>query len=82
MAAPGSAIQSIIFKKQFWTVGRARKWLGSRGFTDTKVDVTNTQIRFRQRSPKDFVRFALGPPLKDNPSIRFLFGFTGRSPRS
>ena len=45
-------IQSITFKREFG-LAKAREWLSTNGFGFNKVDITPTQLRFRQYDPKN-----------------------------
>ena len=66
-------IQSITFKKKFWNVTRARKWLKDHDYLSTgKVDRTITLLRFRQQSPSKFKRFRTKKITK---TISFVLGF-------
>jgi hypothetical protein len=47
-----SIIQSVIFKREFG-LAKAREWLSKNGFGSNKVDITPTQLRFRQYDPKN-----------------------------
>lgn len=51
---PPTHVQSIIFKKEHWTVAKARNWLKEHDKKFGKVDVRENTLRFRQRSPGDF----------------------------
>jgi hypothetical protein len=44
-------IQSIAFKRDYG-VTKAREWLARHGYGSSKIDITPTQIRFRQYDPK------------------------------
>jgi hypothetical protein len=46
--------QSISFKKQYWTVKRAKKWLKENGYKGVIVDETKNFYRFRQIDPEEF----------------------------
>ena len=68
-----SEIQSVVFKRKFWTIVRARKWMKRRGLKSTmKVDRNKTQYRFRQLPPKRFKRFIT---KKIQPTVSFIIGF-------
>lgn len=46
------SIQSVLFDKDLWTIGEARRWLFAHDFlADGKVDTTAHFHRFRQRNP-------------------------------
>ena len=47
-------VQTVIFKKDNWTLDKAKKWLKDNKFKSTKVDETEDSFRFRQRNPGDF----------------------------
>lgn len=64
-------VQSIIFKKRFWTIPRAIKWLNNHGFKYIKVDEKENYYRFRQFPPKKSYKYI----TKENPkykSIKFI----------
>lgn len=47
------SVQSVIFRRDKWTVPTARRWLKQHDFAyDSKVDSTVNFHRFRQYSPK------------------------------
>ena len=48
----GQRIQSILFDRDFWTVGLAREWLKSHRLHFDAVDSTTNYLRFRQYDPK------------------------------
>lgn len=45
--------QSVIFDKKKWTVDSAKEWLNKHDFFIDGLDVTDTQLRFRQFNPSD-----------------------------
>ncbi len=48
-------VQTVIFSKQFWNAGSARRWLRENGMrADGKLDVTENSLRFRQKPPGRF----------------------------
>ncbi len=67
-----SEVQSITFKKRFWSVPRAKKWLREHDYTSKKVDVTPTLLRFRQQPASRFKRIRTKPIT---PSISLVLGF-------
>lgn len=67
-----SKVQSVVFTRPQWTVPRAARWLRKHHFIVKKVDVTATQLRFRQRSPKPFKRY-ISKKVKDG--ILIIIGF-------
>ena len=46
-------IQSVIFKKDKYSVVEAKKWLKDNKYKSPKVDETDNMLRFRQLSPTD-----------------------------
>jgi hypothetical protein len=46
--------QSIIFKKDKFSISEAKKWLSKNNYKSSKVDTTDQYHRFRQRDPGDF----------------------------
>ncbi len=67
-----SQIQSVIFKRRYWTV-TARAWLRKHKLVhDHKVDIKPNTLRFRQASPGKFQRFAI---KRVKPSVDFVLGF-------
>lgn len=67
-----SEVQSVVFNKRYWTESRAIEWLLSAGFKAGKVDITDTQIRFRQTSPAKYKRFTT---KKIKPSVSLILGW-------
>lgn len=67
-----SEIQSIIFKKQYWTPNRAKQWLIFNGFKAEKIDETEKYYRFRQQSPDKFEDFRM---INLKPSVKAVIGF-------
>ena len=57
-------VQSILFKKENWTVKSATEWLKKHGFHSGKKDITSNYIRFRQKDPGLFKKFRTGEPGK------------------
>lgn len=51
-----SSIQSLLFKKEEWTVPKAVQWLDKHGYGYSKVDVTDNYYRFRQFPPRGRMR--------------------------
>jgi hypothetical protein len=77
-----TVIQSIMFKKQYWTLKRAKAWLKEHGYDRTGVDETDNYYRFRQVDPDEFnkksfrtielkpsVKAVVGKPLNNNPKV-------------
>lgn len=67
-----SEVQTIIFKKRYWTQERAQRWLIKHGFNVKKIDIEEKSYRFRQKSPRKYKRFA---SKKIKPSVTLVFGF-------
>ncbi len=49
-----SKIQSVTFKRRYWTIDRAREWLEDNNIKPIKIDETKTLYRFRIINPKKF----------------------------
>lgn len=47
--------QSLVFRNEDWTLGKARKWLRDHAHLSGTPEVLKRTTRFRQRDPKDFV---------------------------
>jgi hypothetical protein len=47
-----SGIQTVIFDKEKWAEGEAKKWLDDHDFESSKVDETDSSYRFRQFDPE------------------------------
>ena len=45
------AVQSLLFSRNSWSPARAKAWARSHGYRSAKVDVTDANIRLRQRTP-------------------------------
>ncbi len=80
-----TVIQTIMFKKQYWTLKRAKSWLKEHDYTNSGVDETDKYYRFRQIDPSEFdkssfrtisfkpsVKAVVGSMLKANPNERFI----------
>ena len=65
--------QSILFKKRYWTIARAKKWLKSKGKKGLVVDETDNYYRFRQLDP-DLFRKSSFRTIKYTPSIMAVIG--------
>jgi hypothetical protein len=65
--------QSISFKKQYWTVKRAKKWLKENGYKGLIVDETKNFYRFRQIDPEEF-RQSSFRTIYFKPTIMALIG--------
>ena len=50
------AVQSVWFDRNRWNLRNAKNWIKKNNYKNTKVDVTKNQIRFRQKSPKHFIK--------------------------
>lgn len=69
-----SAIVSLIFDKEKWSVREAKEWLKEHGFKTELTDITDRYLRFRQDDPRFYERFA----TKDfGKGIKAIFGFIG-----
>lgn len=69
----GSEVQSVIFKKRYWTITRARQWLKRHGFRhDYKVDIKPNFYRFRQTPPSRYRRYII---KHAKPSVELVIGF-------
>jgi len=66
-------VQSIMFKKQYWTVQRAKKWLKEHGYDGLIVDTTKNYHRFRQRDPSEFNKSSF-MTITWKPSIKAVIG--------
>ena len=77
--------QSIMFKKRYWKIKRAKKWLREHGYEGLIVDETDNYYRFRQIDPDHFksssfrtisftpsIKAVIGEPIKRNPRDRFI----------
>jgi len=49
-----TSVQTVIFDKQNWDVGRAKAWLDKNGMHAAKLDETENSLRFRQADPGEF----------------------------
>lgn len=68
-----STIQSILFKKQYWTTPRARKWLKNNNFQSKgKVERKHKYLRFIQKTPNKNKQFRL---TKLKPSVLAILEF-------
>jgi hypothetical protein len=67
-------VQSVIFKRKYWTKAEARDWLKKHRFISNykPVDVTTNYLRYRQQSPLNFSKFRL-KNLSNN--IKLVLGF-------
>lgn len=45
------AVQSLLFSRNSWSPARAKAWARSHGYRSAKIDVTEHNIRLRQRTP-------------------------------
>jgi hypothetical protein len=52
-----SQVQSIVFDKSEWTIKKAKKWLKEHNYKVSKVDKTETTLRFRQEDPNNYTEF-------------------------
>ena len=67
-----SEIQSVLFKKRYWTKPEAEKWLRKHDFGVYKVDETDKLYRYRQTDPSQYKQFRT---IKMRPSILAVVGF-------
>lgn len=67
-----SEVQSIIFDKKKWSVNSARAWLINNNFPSPKLDIQANFLRFRQKNPKKYRKFATKDMGK---GIKFILGF-------
>lgn len=51
-----STVQSILFRKDEYSVSEAKAWLKSHGYSFHKMDETEEYYRFRQAPPGQFRR--------------------------
>jgi hypothetical protein len=52
-----SQVQSIVFDKSEFTIKEAKKWLKQHNYKVSKVDKTETTLRFRQEDPNNYTEF-------------------------
>jgi hypothetical protein len=45
------AVQSLLFSRSAWSPSKAKAWARSHGYRSGKVDMTEKNIRLRQKSP-------------------------------
>lgn len=68
-----SEIQSITFKKRYYSKDSSKKWLLTHNYKPIKaVDETKSLLRYRIQNPKKYKRFIT---KKITPSINFIIGF-------
>lgn len=67
-----SKIQSIWFKRRYWTVDEARDWVVDHGFRRDLTNSSKNFIKFKQEDPKDFNSFAT---IKFKRSVYAIVGF-------
>lgn len=59
-------VQSIVFEKDKWTPNTAKKWLKEHNYYNDDIDITDTQLRFRQFNPDDLKNYHyISKPLKE-----------------
>ena len=68
---PNNNIQSVIFKKKYYTVPSAKKWLFKHKFKNNDVDIKPNYIRFRQQQPGIFDYYFL---IEKTPAIKYVVG--------
>lgn len=52
--APGMTVQSLLFNREAWDVGMAKRWAKNHNYRSDDVDVKPNTIRMRQADPKHF----------------------------
>jgi len=62
--------KSVLMKRQYWSLARAKKWLKDHNFT--KVDVTPRYLRLRQFLPKRYKMYRI---KKITPTISLVLGY-------
>lgn len=62
-----------MFKKQYWTLPRAKSWLKKHGYDHTGVDETDKYYRFRQIDPSEFKRSSFRT-IELKPSVKAVVG--------
>jgi len=68
-----SGVQSVLFKKRYWSVTRARAWLKKHNFVwNSKVDEKRTVIRFWQFDPSQYKKYRIKKITK---TIELVIGF-------
>ena len=67
-----SQVQSIVFDKSEFTIKKAKKWLKEHNYKVSKIDKTETTLRFRQEDPNNYSEFR----VKNLPGgIMLVLGF-------
>lgn len=70
-----SDIQSVIFKKKFWTLPESIKWLKDHNMK-TNLDEKTQTYRFRQTEPEQYTKFRIIKEHSENGKlIEFVIGF-------
>lgn len=67
-----SDVHTVLFKKRYWTVERAKRWLAEHGLISPKVHETANFYRFRQIDPKKFKSFST---IDIQPTIKYVIGY-------
>jgi len=65
-------VQSVLMKRQYWSLAHAKEWLKDHNFKFTKVDVTQQYLRLRQFSPKRYKMYRI---KKITPTISLVLGY-------
>lgn len=52
--SPGMTVQSLLFNREAWDVGMAKRWAKNHNYRSDDVDVKPNTIRMRQADPKHF----------------------------
>jgi len=65
-------VQSVLMKRQYWSLARAKKWLKDHNFKFTKVDVTPHYLWLRQFLPKRYKTYRI---KKITPTISLVLGY-------
>ena len=66
------SVQSIIFKKKYYKVPEAKRWLFKHNYRNDDVDIKKNYIRFRQQPPSLFGHYFI---KNITPSIKYVIGY-------
>lgn len=72
LSKSSSQVQSVVFDKNEFTIKEAKKWLKEHNYKVSKVDKTETKLRFRQENPDNYTEFRV---KNITPSIMLVLGF-------
>jgi len=64
-------IQSVHFKKRYFSENKAIKWLNRFGLKHSKVDITKNYLKFRQTPPNRYNSFYIELP---SPAVHIIMG--------